>query len=322
MKSPEKLVSLGVRFPDAGRRTLRSAGCDLHQYAEVSEFEAALRAAEEAGAVCVSTVWLRHLPSDFISRLKRCRLLVIGGRGANSLDVNDAALRGISIAHCPRYPAPAIAEHAFALLLSLARRLNHRPERPAEPGLHSYEAAAELWKGVELRGKTLGIAGFGFGKDIGRCLARIAAGFGMKVLSVRRQQPWWLARLLFHRNVRFVKFNDMVSQSDAIVSLLPPGARGAFSEEAFARMRPGCLFVNVGRAQAVDEDALLGALKNGTGRGHSPERAVAVSAQERRLLASYELEHRRGGGTSRGRMRGEYPPFLFRSSRKYNRGRF
>lgn len=286
MNTTEKLVSLGICFSDKDKLELEKAGCALSQYDAAGDLEEALLAAKDAAAVCVSNVWMRHLPPDFLGRLEKCRLLVVGSTGTDTIDADDAALRGISIANCPRYSAPAVAEHAFALLLSLARRLNNRPERPSDPGLVSYTAAVTLRKGVELRGKTLGIAGYG---HVGWHLARLASGFGMKVLVAKRNPPWLLSRLIRHRHAKFVKFGAMLTQSDAVVSVVPPGVRGLFDAEAFGRMRPGCLFVNVGRAQALDEEALHSALENGIVGGAGLDAFSPAGAQALRPLRNVIL---------------------------------
>lgn len=94
MDTTVKLVSLGIRFSAADKLALAASGCGLQQYDAPRDFDAALLSAGEAEAVCVSSVWARYLPPGFLGRLGRCRLLVVGG-GAERLDVDDAALRGI-----------------------------------------------------------------------------------------------------------------------------------------------------------------------------------------------------------------------------------
>jgi phosphoglycerate dehydrogenase-like enzyme len=294
-KIPVKLVSLGVNFTDADKRTLLASGCDLRQYDSSRDLEAALQAAGEADAVCISKVWLRFPGPDFISRLGRCRLVVTGG-AACPLDPEEAARRGISIAHCPGYSAPAIAEYAFALLLTLARKLGRRMERPSGSGLAAAEALVRLWKGAELHGKTLGIAGYG---AIGRYLALIARGFDMKVLVVSRERPWWPARVLRYRHVHFVEFADMLRRSDVVVSVLPDmGAREFFGAEAFAGMRRGCLFVNVGNPQVIDETELKMALEQGQLAGAGLDGVSPMGAQMLRPLANVLLSPRMGWNTA------------------------
>jgi phosphoglycerate dehydrogenase-like enzyme len=297
MANPLKLVSLGVLFSGENNKYLFSAGCGVHQYNTARDLEDGLRAAEDADAVCVSNVWIRYLPPDFINRLLRCRLLVIGGAGTDMLAMENARRRGIAIANCPLYSAPAVAEHAFALILSLARKLYLRPERSSGPELASYEASARLMKGMELRGKTLGIAGYG---RIGRQLARIAGGFGMRVAGFKRKPPRMLTRALFHRQTHFVGFGCVLCQSDVIVSTLPgtPEARNLFNAEAFARMRRGCLFVNVGRAQGVDEAALQSALEQGIIAGAGLDVVSQLGARNLRPMKNVIISPHIGWNTT------------------------
>jgi len=299
------MVSLGISFSGEDKRSLLSIGCDLHQYAAAQNVEEALREAENADAVCVLNVWIRYLASDFMSRFRRCRLLVIGGAGTDMLKMEDARLRGITVANCPGYAYPSVAEHAFALILALARRWPPPPERLSSPGLAAYEEAVRRWQGVELRGKTLGIAGYG---RIGQHLARIARGFGMKIIVFTRRPPWLPARHLWYRwyrHIRFVNFNSMLSQSDVIVSTLPntPGTRGIFNADAFSRMRCGCLFVNVGRAQVIDEEALRSALEQGRIAGAGLDVASPLGARSLRPMENVLISPHMGWNTVEAKSR-------------------
>jgi phosphoglycerate dehydrogenase-like enzyme len=256
-----KLVSLGIRFSGGDEQALISAGCLIQAYDAPKDLPEALRAAEDAEIVCVSNVWQVHLAPDFMNSLGRCRLVVLGTPGVGKLNMEVARLNGIAVASCPAYSAPAVAEYAFAIMLALARKLVRRRRPVSEDGPGSFDEPVRLLQGVELRGKTLGIAGY---ERIGPHLAGIAKSWDMKILVSQCKMPWW-RRVLTPRHVHFVNFRAMLDQSDAIVSVLPgrPNTQGTFDDDAFSRMRNGCLFVNVGQPQAVDEDALLAALKQG-----------------------------------------------------------
>jgi lactate dehydrogenase-like 2-hydroxyacid dehydrogenase len=295
MGATVKLVSLGVRFAEGDKLYLSSSGFELEQYDQPGDLERAVQAAAGAGAVCVANAWLRRLGRDFVNRLEGCRLLVAGG-SADMLDLDEASLRGISVANCPGYSAPAIAEQAFALLLALARRLNRRGERPAEPGLEAQEEMVRLWKGTELGGKTLGVLGHG---ATGRQLAAIGMGFGMRVLVAKRDKPWLLTRLLRHRGVTFSNFRDMLPQADVVISSLPGGmgSRRFFGAEAFAAMKPNCLFVNVGGANLVDEVELLSALESGRLAGAGLDGVTPAGAQALRQLKNVVITPHMGWNT-------------------------
>jgi phosphoglycerate dehydrogenase-like enzyme len=261
MSEPINLVSLGLRFADSDRQVLLSAGFKLSEYLQPGDLESGIKAAAAAEAVCLSNTWMRHLGRDFVSKLERCRLVVTGG-SAELLDLDEASFRAISVANCPRYSAPAVAEHAFTILLALARRLQHRGERPAVQDMASHDEMIRNWRGFELRGKTLGLMGYG---AVGQALIPIAKGFGMNVVVARRDLPRLFTRLFLDRKITFVKFSDMLPQSDVIISSLPGGikTRGFFGVDTFLNMRKGAIFVNVGRPHTVDEAELKAALERG-----------------------------------------------------------
>lgn len=149
-----------------------------------------------------------------------------------------------------------LAEHAFALLLALTRGIAWSARQQAwnrggEGGRRAYE----------IRGQTLGIVGFG---GTGRALARRAAAFDMEVLAVRRsaagecppevREIWGMDRLDF-----------LLLRSDVVVTTVPGTAetRGMFNEDRFRRMKPGAVFINVGRGETVSTDDLIRALQEG-----------------------------------------------------------
>jgi phosphoglycerate dehydrogenase-like enzyme len=148
---------------------------------------------------------------------------------------------------------PLLAEHAFALALSLSR------------GIHFYAREKGWTRGGEagrklheLGGKTMGIVGYG---GVGKALVPRARGFGMEVIAVRRNpdlEPsgdvdvWGTDR-----------FHEMLSLSDVVVVTVPgtPETDGMFDREAFRRMRSNSTLVTVGRGKTVDTDALVWALE-------------------------------------------------------------
>ena len=152
---------------------------------------------------------------------------------------------------------PHLADHAFALLLGLTRRV----AAAAQAGPASWEARLDYRRvAIELDGLTMGIVGFG---GTGREVARRAQGFGMEVLAVDRdvvantpnvplvRQMNWLPRLL--------------EQSDVVTICAPltDETRGLFNADVFAQMQPGAILVNVTRGEIVDGEALLAALQSG-----------------------------------------------------------
>jgi glyoxylate reductase len=174
--------------------------------------------------------------------------------GFDNIDVSAATARKIPVGNTSGVLTDATADFAFALMMAVARRI---PE--AERYVH-----AGKWKtwgpmlllGVDLKGATLGLIGFG---RIGKAVARRAAGFEMRVLyyDPNEQKP---ERDL---KVRHVDFETLLEESDFISLHTPltPDTRHMIDSEAFSKMKPNAVLVNTSRGPVVDPDALYEALK-------------------------------------------------------------
>ncbi|MCM2267713.1 MAG: hypothetical protein NDI60_08095 [Elusimicrobiales bacterium] len=270
MEKKTRIVGLGVSFPERHRLMLEKQGCEVLQYPDAGSFEEALREAQSAEAVCFSTLWQQHLPQDFLPRLKKCRILAVPA-GA-SVDPEEAASYGISVATCQRYSVPALAEYAFSLLLSLARKIACSPSLHPGPALAAQARAMALGRGVELRGKTLGLVRYG---SFGPRIARLGSALGMNVLAPKWKAPRLFSRFFRHRFTSFVDLDSLLASSDMILSILPPRGRIVFDMDAFTQMKPGCLFVRVGH-WGVDESALQRALQKGMIAGAALEVPLGV----------------------------------------------
>ncbi len=148
-----------------------------------------------------------------------------------------------------------LAEHAFALILALTRGVGTAMRQRRWDIRPTLRVA--LW---ELSGKTLGIVGLG---GTGIEVAKRAQAFGMEVIATRRTQA---SAPSFVRQVWPPdRFNDLLDQSDIVVICAPLTrlTRGMFNLEAFQRMRPHALLVNVSRGEIVNEPSLLQALRQG-----------------------------------------------------------
>lgn len=151
---------------------------------------------------------------------------------------------------------PAIADHSFAMLLSLARGLRAYDRAQAE-SRWSADAAGDAFA---LQGRTLLVVGLG---GIGGEIARRGHGFGMRVMATRRSDapgPDFIARL-----GRSEDLLAMLPEADvvAIATPLTPETTGMFDAAAFAAMKPGAILINVARGKIVRTDALLDALRSG-----------------------------------------------------------
>ncbi len=183
-------------------------------------------------------------------------LKVIGraGVGIDNIDVAAATARGIAVVNAPGGNTIAAAELTMALLLALARRVS-RADLSVREG--RWDRAA--FKGVELKGRTLGLVGAGrIGAEVAvRCLA-----FGMDVLVYDPYLPEERARSL---DLRLVTLEEVIEQADVISLHVPLNdeTRGIISDETFRSMKKRAFVINASRGGVVDEEALVRALEAG-----------------------------------------------------------
>jgi D-3-phosphoglycerate dehydrogenase / 2-oxoglutarate reductase len=190
-----------------------------------------------------------YMPTVEIAQCRRLKHIVFCGTGASSY-MDIAALKdlGITVHTYRGYGDTAVAEHAVALMFACCRAI----------ALSDRKIRAGTWEpleGVELFGKTLGVIGLG---GIGREVARIGAGIGMKVIGWNRTpRP--------EAGVPEVPIDDLLARAD-VVSLnlsLTDETRGFLDAARVARIKPGAILVNTARGALVDETALIDALVSG-----------------------------------------------------------
>jgi phosphoglycerate dehydrogenase-like enzyme len=195
------------------------------------------------------------LPFDVASVAPNLRWVQGLGAGVSQLLSAGLGETGIRLTSAAGVNGVSISEFVVARLLQIWKRL---PEVDANQGRHVWEPAY----GKEVAGSTLGVVGLG---GIGRQVARRGRGLGMKVLACRRSASPGSTDPDVDLVYPPEELHDMLGRSDAVVAAVPETAdtAGLFGPAEFAVMRPGSIFVNVGRGSAVDEEALVGALDSG-----------------------------------------------------------
>ena len=247
---PDAGENLDEELSEASRQRLDALGGLAVHYGRPEGHEAYLRRIGDARAVLLG--W--DLPAEVMLAAPALELVVFTGIGAaRFVDLPAAAAKGITVCNCPGYSDNTVAEHALALLLAAAR---HVPRLDAELRAGRWNQSA---MGMELRGRTLGIVGFG---GIGRRFAALAKALGMEVLAWTRSPDPERARAA---GVEFVTVDRLLAECDAISLHLAgtPETEGLIDAAALARMKPGALLVNTARGELVDEDALVEALRSG-----------------------------------------------------------
>ncbi|HUI61812.1 MAG TPA: 2-hydroxyacid dehydrogenase [Steroidobacteraceae bacterium] len=210
--------------------------------------------ARGAQAVCVFVNDQVDRPCLEVLAAQSVKLVALRCTGFNNVDVTAAKELGLAVTRVPVYSPYAVAEHAVALLLTLNRKIHRAFNRVRELNF-----SLNGLVGSDLHGKTAGIIGTG---KIGRIVAQILRGFGMKVLAY---DPFpnrdWAAQ----QAVEYVSASDLARLSDVISVHVPltPETKHLIRRETLGLMKSGAILINVSRGALIDTTALIAALKSG-----------------------------------------------------------
>jgi len=174
--------------------------------------------------------------------------------GYDNIDVKAASERGVTVCNTPDVLTETTADLTFALMLATARRITEAQGFVKEGRWQSWSPF--LLAGADVHHKTIGIVGMG---KIGQAVARRARGFGMEILYHNRTRHMEAEQEL---GTAYRSFEQLLEESDYVVCLTPltDATRHLFDYDAFKRMKKSAFFINVGRGQVVDEEALIAAL--------------------------------------------------------------
>ena len=216
--------------------------------------------------------------------LPRCRFLITASIGYDALDVAAATENSIGIVNLRDFCSEDLAEHSMALMLACARYigiLNTRI-REGRPIIRQSDEAGRFM--TILRGKTLGIIGFG---NAGRLLVPKAKGFEMKILAY---DPYIESHYFEQLGVTPVSLDRLLKESDfvAIHADLNPTSRHMIGLEQFKEMKQTAFIVNTARGAIIDEQALLTALSDGYIAGAGLDVTESEPVQSDNPLLKYE----------------------------------
>lgn len=180
----------------------------------------------------------------------KLKLIIRGGVGVDNIDVQYAEQNGIKVRNTPNASSSSVAEIILAHMLSLARFLNQS----------NITMKAGLWKkkdyvGVELEGKTLGIIGMG---RIGSELAKKCTALGMKIIYFDLMDIKNI-----DNNYRKVEFDELLRESD-FISINISGTKSIIGSEELKKVKKGAFIINTSRGKALDEEAIITSLNDGT----------------------------------------------------------
>ena len=205
--------------------------------------------------------------AELLEAAPRLRVIGRAGIGVDNIDLEAATRRGVLVMNTPGGNAISVAEHTIALLLALARQI---PQANASVRAGRWEKMALT--GTELKGKTLGLIGFG---KVGVEVARRAAAFEMRLVA---HDPFVSELVARDCGVTLLPLDELLACAD-FVSLhltLSPSTARMIDAETIAKMKPGARLINTARGELLDEAALAEAIR----RGHIAGAAFDVFTEE------------------------------------------
>jgi len=213
--------------------------------------------AEHLAEATIAIVNKTPLSAQTVARLPGLRFVAVAATGTDNIDIAACRARGIVVSNIRDYAVHTVPEHSFALILALRRNLIAYRDDVARGRWH--EAPQFCLSGHPIRdlhGSTLGIFGEG---AIGQGVARIARGFGMRVLFADHAPPK-------AQGVEYTPPERVLAEADIVTLHLPltPQTRNLIGARELASMKPGALLINTARGGLVDEQALAQALREGT----------------------------------------------------------
>ncbi|MCD6290069.1 MAG: hydroxyacid dehydrogenase [Anaerolineae bacterium] len=237
------------------------------------------------GSHILSVFIKEPITDEVMARLPNLRLITTRSTGYDHIDLEAADRRGITVCNVPHYGENTVAEHTFALILALSRRVHEAWVR-TQRGDFSIQGL----RGFDLYGKTLGVVGAG---SIGLHVIRIARGFGMHVLAYDVHPNQLLADVL---GFTYVSLDDLLTQSDIVTLHVPllPSTHHLMNRERLSRLKRGAVLINTSRGGVVDTDALLWALDEGilAGAGLDVVEGEEWITEEQELLKAPAAEEK------------------------------
>jgi D-lactate dehydrogenase len=196
----------------------------------------------------ISTFIHSDISKSVLNRFNKLKLIVTRSTGFNHIDCNYAKQKNIPVSFTPTYASITVAEHTFALIFALARKLIKSCERVRNEDFFCSELAP-----FDLHNKTLGIIGLG---NIGTHVAKIAQAFGMKVIAYDVLKK--------DRTVELVSLEELLKKSDLVSLHLPlvDSTHHFIDSEKLTLMNPSAYLINTARGELIDTKALVTALEN------------------------------------------------------------
>lgn len=199
----------------------------------------------------VSVFIYSKINKQIIQKLPKLKLITTRSTGFDHIDLKECKKRKIVVSNVPFYGENTVAEHTFALILSLSRNIHKAYVRTLRR-----DFSIEKLKGFDLEGKTLGVIGAG---HIGLHVIRIAKGFGMNVLAYDIKKDKFLSEVL---GFQYVSLEEILKKSDIITLHVPynKSTHHLINKDTIKLIKKGAIIINTSRGGIIDTGALIKAL--------------------------------------------------------------
>ena len=218
-----------------------------------------------------------------VDKLPNLKLIVTLSTGFDHIDMKECKKRKIIVCNVPHYGENTVAEHTFALILNLTRKIHKAYERTVRG-----DFSIEGLRGIDLQGKTLGVIGTG---SIGQHVTRIAKGFEMKVIAFDKFKNLKLAKRL---GFKYVSFDYLLKNSDIITLHVPynKSTHHLINKKAISNMKKGVIVINTARGGIIKTSALLEGLQSGkiAGAGLDVLEEECFIREEKQILSKHFLK--------------------------------
>jgi D-3-phosphoglycerate dehydrogenase len=230
-------------------KTLTDAGYEVvTQFYDAGALGGAL--ADFDALVTRSATKVREAQIDAAVKAGRLKLIIRAGVGLDTIDVDYARGKGLTVTNTPSASSRSVAENAIAHMFALATHLYI-----ANVTMREGKWEKKQYMNGELAGKTLGLIGFG---RIGRCTADIAAAIGMDVIYTNKSGP-----KAENAPYRYVPLDELLAKADFISLHMPKADKPVLDAAALAKVKQSAFVVNTARGALIDDAALIAALDAG-----------------------------------------------------------
>ncbi len=273
MKKVVILESLGISQEELeGFKAPFKDEVEFAEYPKTTDTAKLIEEAKDADAMIIANM---PMPGEVISACSRLQFIDVAFTGVDHVGLDAAKAKGIKVSNASGYSNEAVSELVIGMVLSMLRNIPQTQERVRNGG------TKDGLVGSELKGKTVGIIGFG---NIGRRTGELLNAFGCKVLAQSRS---WHSD--YPTYVQQLSQEELLKRSDIVILHCPlnDSTRGMINYEKLSLMKPTALLINVARGPVCNEDDLARALNEGVIAGA----AIDVFTKEPPLPADTQMLH-------------------------------